>query len=132
MVVWHGISRRKPSGGINHAIRARMKRKREMGRPFIPSVFQPDAEGEKRKIVRARSGMLKVRIRRVLYANVADPKTGTVKKVRITAVKENPANRHFTRMNIVTKGAIIETELGTARVTSRPNQDGVVNAVLIR
>jgi small subunit ribosomal protein S8e len=34
-------------------------------------------------------------------------------------------------MNVITKGAIIETEKGLAKVVSRPGQDGVVNAVLI-
>ncbi|MEK6848627.1 MAG: 30S ribosomal protein S8e, partial [Nanoarchaeota archaeon] len=42
-----------------------------------------------------------------------------------------PANRHFIRRNIMTKGSVIDTELGKARITSRPGQDGVVNAVLI-
>jgi len=37
----------------------------------------------------------------------------------------------FVRRKIITKGAIIKTELGLAKVTSRPSQDGVVNAVLI-
>jgi small subunit ribosomal protein S8e len=35
------------------------------------------------------------------------------------------------RQNIVTRGAVIETEAGRARVTSRPGQHGVINAVLI-
>ncbi|MCE4622698.1 MAG: 30S ribosomal protein S8e, partial [Desulfurococcales archaeon] len=33
---------------------------------------------------------------------------------------------------IIVKGAIIETTEGKAIVTSRPGQDGVVNAVLIK
>ena len=33
--------------------------------------------------------------------------------------------------NIITRGATILTEIGLARVTSKPGQDGVVNAVLI-
>jgi small subunit ribosomal protein S8e len=44
---------------------------------------------------------------------------------------ENPANPHYVRRNIITKGAVIKTELGNAKVTSRPGQDGVVNAALI-
>jgi small subunit ribosomal protein S8e len=35
-------------------------------------------------------------------------------------------------MNVITKGAIIETEDGLAKVTSKPSKDGVVNAVLIK
>ena len=46
-------------------------------------------------------------------------------------VVENPANRHFVRRNIMTKGTVIETEKGKARITSRPGQDGTINAVLI-
>jgi small subunit ribosomal protein S8e len=54
------------------------------------------------------------------------------KKSKIKLVKENPANRNFARMNVITKGAIIETEDGMARVTSRPSRDGTVNAILIK
>jgi small subunit ribosomal protein S8e len=35
------------------------------------------------------------------------------------------------RRAIITKGAIIETSKGNARVTSRPGQCGIINAVLL-
>ena len=54
-----------------------------------------------------------------------------IEKLKITAVVENPANRHFVRRNIITKGTVIETEKGKARITSRPGQEGVINAILI-
>ena len=44
---------------------------------------------------------------------------------------DNPANVNYVRRNIVTKGAVIETSAGRARVTSRPGQDGQINAVLV-
>ena len=66
------------------------------------------------------------------WANVTDPKTGTTKKAKILTVKENPSNPHFVTRNIVTKSATVDTDLGLARVTSRPGQDGVVNAVLVQ
>jgi small subunit ribosomal protein S8e len=44
---------------------------------------------------------------------------------------ENQANIHYVRRNIINKGAIIETNLGKARVTSRPGQTGTINAVLL-
>ena len=56
---------------------------------------------------------------------------GKFKISKIKTVKENPANRHFVRLNVMTKGAIVETEDGLARVTSRPSRDGIVNAVLV-
>lgn len=64
-------------------------------------------------------------------ANVVNPDTGVTKKSKILTVVENLADPHFVRRNVLTKGAIIETELGRARVTSRPGQSGTVDAVLL-
>ena len=50
---------------------------------------------------------------------------------KIERVIGNPANRHFIRRNILTKGTIIKTDKGKAKITSRPGQDGVINAVKI-
>ncbi len=108
----------------------KVKRKYAYGRPFVPAVL---AEKEEHVVlkVRARSAEVKLRLRKTYFAIVSNPKTGKSKKVRIKAVLETPANREFARRNIIVKGAIIDTEIGKARVTSRPGQDGIVNAVLI-
>ncbi|HJK02918.1 MAG TPA: 30S ribosomal protein S8e, partial [Methanocorpusculum sp.] len=73
----------------------------------------------------------KVRALRCEYANVSDKKTGKVQKVKINSVAENAANPNYVRRNLMTKGAIIATDLGKARIVSRPGQDGVINAVLL-
>mgnify|MGYP001764684047 CR=1 FL=1 len=49
----------------------------------------------------------------------------------IENVVDNPSNVNYARRNIITKGAVIETSAGRARVTSRPGQTGQVNAVLL-
>ena len=74
------------------------------------------------------------RITQVLTASHANLmlEKGKFKKSKILTVKENPSNRHFVRMNVITKGAIVETEDGMAKVTSRPSRDGIVNAILIK
>ena len=126
MAIWQGRSLKKPSGG--RIVLARKKRKRELGRE--PANTRVAEEREKRKIIRTYGGNRKVRLIEALYANVFDGGKG--KKVKILNVIENPANRQYARRNIITKGAIIETELGKAIVTSRPGQGGVVNAVLIK
>ncbi len=72
-----------------------------------------------------------MRLLRCEFANVGDPRSGTTSRAKIITVKSNPANPFFARRNITTKGAVIETEVGDAVVTSRPGQDGVVNARLI-
>jgi small subunit ribosomal protein S8e len=125
MVLWQGKSRRKITGGRLRLRRG--KRKFEMGREQSETGI-----GQRRaKKIRVRGGNHKVRLFTAEYASVYDPKTKKAKKVKIKSVVENPANLHYVRRNIVTKGAVIETELGKARVTSRPGQDGNINAVLL-
>ncbi|AHF80175.1 30S ribosomal protein S8e [Thermococcus paralvinellae] len=126
MAIWQGRSLKKPSGG--RIVLARKKRKRELGRE--PAFTRVAEYKEERKIIRTFGGNRKVRLVQALYANVFDGGKG--KKVKILGVVENPANRQYVRRNIITKGAIIQTEIGKAIVTSRPGQDGVVNAVLIK
>ena len=60
-----------------------------------------------------------------------DPKTNKVQVTDILNVVDNKANTHFVRRNIITKGAVVETSLGKAKVTSRPGQHGMVNGVLV-
>jgi len=83
------------------------------------------------KKVRTRGNNRKSRIKTTNVAYVVDPKTKKTTKTEIVSVVENPANIHYVRRNIVNKGAIVETKLGKARITSRPGQCGTVNAVLI-
>lgn len=88
--------------------------------------------GEKKsKTFSTRGSSVKRRIFFAQEANVLNPKTKKYEKSKIKAVIENPSNRHFVRRNIITKGSVIETESGKAKVTSRPGQHGTINAVLI-
>lgn len=128
MSVYHKPLKRKPSGGRRKPHR-KHKKKCHIGRPPTMTTI---GDTEKRKKIRTKGGGLKIRLYVATYANVLDPGTKQYKKVRILRVVENAANREFTRMQIITKGAIIETEIGLAKVTSRPGQDGVINAILIK
>jgi len=74
---------------------------------------------------------MKVRLFGATHANISDPSTGKTERVEILRVVRNPANVDYDRRGVITKGTIIETPLGTARVTSRPGQNGLVNAILI-
>jgi small subunit ribosomal protein S8e len=85
--------------------------------------------GEARfKTVDARGNTEKVRAIQTDTASIAT-EDGVV-AATIESVAENPANPNYARRNIITRGALIETSEGLARVTSRPGQDGQVNAVL--
>jgi small subunit ribosomal protein S8e len=123
--VWHGdLKKRKPSGGRKRSYRT--KRRYEKG-AFPTETTQGEP---RRKIERRRGGNLKIRLLSVNQANVSNPSTGKTEKVEILRVVRNPANVDYNRRGVVTKGTIIETPLGVARVTSRPGQDGIVNAVI--
>lgn len=127
MSVWHGdLHKRKPSGGKKRAYRG--KRKFEQGSFPVETIL-----GEpKRKIEQGRGGIVKVKVLSEKNVCVTDLKTGKTEKAEILRVVKNPANVDYDRRGVITKGAIIETSLGLARVTSRPGQNGVINAVLIR
>jgi len=85
----------------------------------------------KRKPIRTRGHNRKSRVLTSDVAYVVDPKTNKTTKTEIVTVVENLANIHYVRRNIMNKGAIINTKLGKARITSRPGQSGVINAVLL-
>ncbi|GCF14520.1 30S ribosomal protein S8e [Haloarcula mannanilytica] len=118
-----GRSPRKRTGGRrrpNHK-----KKKHELGKDTIEAQV-----GEQRlKTVDARGNTQKVRAVQTNVASIADG-AETV-EATIENVVENPSNPNYARRNIITKGAIIETSEGRARVTSRPGQHGQVNAVLV-
>ena len=80
---------------------------------------------------RVRGGNLKVRLKKAETVQVADPKTGKTVKATLLRVVRNPSNIEYSRRGVITKGTIIETSVGLAKVTSRPSQNGVLNAVLL-
>jgi small subunit ribosomal protein S8e len=123
---YQGNDLKKPTGGKKE--RHRKKRKYELGRP--PTMTRL-AETEERKLIRVRGGNYKVRLKKAIYVNVAVPNEKVVKKTRILEVVETPANIQYARSNIIVRGAIVRTELGLVRITSRPGQDGVLNGILI-
>ena len=125
MALWQGKSRRKTTGGRLRLHRG--KRKTEIGREKQITVIGK----ETKKRVRTRGSNLKFRVLSATAVNEYDPKTKKTVKTTMKTVLENPANPNYVRRNIITKGAIIDTEKGKARITSRPGQHGTINAVLI-
>ena len=118
-------SKRKPTGGKYKKIVKKLKHKGNLA--TLTKIAKT-----KIKTIKTRSRITKSRLLRVDTANVYDPKTKKYQKTKIETIIESPANRHYVRRNILTKGAIIKTKLGNAKVTSRPGQEPVVNAVLIK
>lgn len=120
MAGWNLRSGRSPSGRLMKRIRK--KRKMDRGLEFLQTKV------DKRKIRpdKSRGGTVKIKLLSENKVNIAGKGP-----VRIISVQDNKANPHYIRRNILTKGAIIKTEMGLARITSRPGQNGVINGVLI-
>ncbi|PIN73887.1 30S ribosomal protein S8e [Candidatus Woesearchaeota archaeon CG10_big_fil_rev_8_21_14_0_10_45_16] len=88
------------------------------------------ADEKRKRVKRVLGSNVKTSLLQVKEVNVLDKK-GKATKTEIINVVENVANPNLVRRNVLTKGAIVETKLGRARITSRPGQEGGVNAVLV-
>lgn len=127
MSVYQGNDFKKTTGGRKRPHRD--KRKYELGGyPTETKLSSRDI----REIERIFGGDLKIRLKYAMYANVFDPETKKCKKARILSIIDVPANRNYARRGVIVRGAIVQTEIGKAIVTSRPGQHGVINAVLLK
>lgn len=104
------------------------KKRKKKDRPG--EIKKPKVGEEKRKNLRIRGGSKKTFLLRGKIINIQDK--GKTKKVEISNVVKTPSNRFLARQNILTKGSIVETKLGNAKITNRPSQEGVINGVLIK
>jgi len=106
----------------------RKKRKRELERPPI----ETEIGDLKKKKQRTLGGNYKLKLFSTNYVNVTDPASNKTSKVKILRFENNPASKDYNRRHILTKGTIVETELGKVKITSRPGQHGVLNAIIIK
>lgn len=105
----------------------RKKRKRELERPTIDTMIGT----EKKKKLRTMGGNIKLKLFSTKLINVTDRSNNKTSKVKILRYESNSASKDLNRRHILTKGAIVQTELGNVRVSSRPGQHGVLNGILI-
>ncbi len=115
----------KITGGRRHPLRTR--RKYETDR--YPN--EPINGAQVTITRRVRGNNRKTALKTIDFVNLA---TGDakVKKIKILKVLENATNNDYKRRGIITKGAILETEEGKCRIVSKPGQNGIVNAILLK
>lgn len=117
-------SRRKVSG--TRYIAVRKKRQCELaGNPAHTLIGE-----QKVQIKRVRGGNTKQSLLRTQKVVVQE--NGKSQTLPILNVENNPANIHYTRRNVITKGAIVKTEKGNVKITSRPGQTGTLFGVIIQ
>jgi small subunit ribosomal protein S8e len=117
---------KKISGGRYHKPRKRKKTER-LGKVRLVKLGD-----DKKKKLKKLGGKKKTVMLTAKMVNVMDQKKKKAKRVKILNVLETPHNKFLARQNRLSKGTIIETELGKARVTNRPSQEGSVHAVLLQ
>lgn len=84
---------------------------------------------ERKKSKRIKGGKQKIFLLGADSINIFEK--GKSKKVKIKKVIETPSNKFLARQNVITKGTIVDTEMGKVRVTNRPSQEGMLNGVLV-
>ena len=124
-MAWHDrLTKRKKTGGKKRAFRTH--RVYEQGRQPVETLL-----GEtQRKEVKGISRISKIKLVKADYVNVSNPETGTTERQKILDVVSNPAKADYNRLGVITKGTIIRTEKGLAKIVSRPGQDGSLSAVV--
>lgn len=115
----------KITGGRRHPLRTR--RKYEIDR--YPN--EPINGAQVTITRRVRGNNRKTALKTIDFVNLS---TGDakVKKTKILKVLDNATNNDYKRRGIITKGAILEIQEGKCRVVSKPGQNGIVNAVLLK
>lgn len=115
----------KTTGGRRHPLRIR--RKYETDR--YPNETVSGAQVTITR--RVRGNNRKTALKSIDFVNLATGDARVV-KAKILKVLDNATNNDYRRRGIITKGAVLETQEGKCRVVSKPGQNGIVNAVLIK
>ena len=115
----------KITGGRRHPLRIR--RKYEIDR--YPN--EPVNGAQVTVTRRVRGNNNKTALKAIDFVNLATGES-KVKKTKIIKVLENATNNDYKRRGIITKGAILETHEGKCKVVSKPGQNGIVNAILLK
>lgn len=127
MQQYHKPHTKKVSSGTGgKRIKFRDKKLAHVGGVFTATKVSSKDE---RAVSRGRGASIKVKIKRAVMANVKS-KDGKIMKTKILGVVQSH-NPDFVRQNIITKGAILNTDLGKVIVTNRVGQDGIVNGILL-
>ena len=115
----------KITGGNRHPLKTRQKF--DMDR-YPNEALMGEQETATRK---TRGNNRKIALKTVSHVNLvlSDAK---IKRTKIIRVLENQTNNDYKRRGVITKGAILETEDGKCKVVSRPGQNGMINAILVK
>jgi small subunit ribosomal protein S8e len=118
----------KNSGNGRRRIKFRDRKRSEVGNYFSATKL---GEANVVSRVRGRGGVIGVKLKSAGVVNLMSKDGKSYTKAKLTGVLESRDNRNFARQNIITKGAIIETDGGKAIVLNSPGRDGAINARVV-
>ena len=91
------------------------------------------SEKEKRDKVRGRGATSKIKLKKAAFVTVSAKKEGKIESVKAKVLRVlESQNPEYVRQNIITKGAVVETDKGKVKVTNRVGQDGLINGVFVK
>ena len=125
MVIYQGRSKHLSTGAKYHPNAKKIKMRQ--GRDPINT----KVGASRKKIVRTRGANIKIKAYSLDKINVIDQKTKKAKIAKIKRVVDNPASVDLARRGVITQGAILDTDLGSVKVTSRPGQMGGLNGIIL-
>ena len=120
-----GLKTSKITGGRRHPLKTRQKFQIDR---YPNEALMGEQETATRK---TRGNNRKTALKTVNHVNLVLP-NAKIKRSKIVRVLENQTNNDYQRRGVITKGAILETEDGKCKVVSRPGQNGVINAILVK
>ncbi len=123
----HAKSHTALSGSGKKKLANRSKRRHEAGGYFVATKF---SDKDVMRETRGRGGNVASKLQFVTKANILTE--SGYKQAKIKAVLESRDNKNFARLAIITKGSVIDTELGKAQVINKVGKDGCVNAKLLK
>jgi small subunit ribosomal protein S8e len=119
-------SNRKHTGGRYK--RPKVRRLGQLGRlPVLTKIAERRVRTE-----RTKGGNKKDRLLSINKINVYDAQAKSYEVLPVESTAQNPANRHYVRRNILTKGCVVNTSKGLVKITSRPGQERVLNGILVK
>ncbi len=119
-------SKTKKSGNGKRKIKFSGNRRRDRGRYFTAT---KSSDKNVTSTIRHKGGAHTKVLKSAGSVNLLTGKTYV--KAAIKNVLESKDNRNFARLNIITKGTVLETDKGKAVVINRPSRDGCINAKLL-
>ncbi len=132
MTEWHLKSRKKPSGGFRNSKNRSDKKLVWKGGDFIATKV---SEKDDRTNVQKRGLTSKTKLKQAKSVSLNNTSTGKTEKAQVLRVVSNPADRHYARRDIITKGGVVEVQSAKnkvfARITSRPGQTGSLSATVL-